>query len=557
MMPDRADRPYASRQILALLPWLVMGIALWLSYTAFRVAVGDLIYPQQPVLRPSHWVYQMSPDKQQRRIERALSWTPTNGWYWQILGQLMATSAQQAEQAAAFYHRALQQTPTDPGLQLGFRAAMQRLPPDSNRTNRRHTDAARPTPYAHIARLAPTHPHIHYRIGVSLLAEAAHSADLAPWRQRSSKALPFFRRAMQLDPAYYAKTLHAYQTHFSTAEALTRFAEAIPPTPQGHLIAARQFETLSWIQARRHYLAALAINRSNPGLMRDYGQALMRHQAFDAAITMWEQLRQAAPDDTTAYLGLADAYRALGDQEGERQALQQLVSHVPQQAEYLDRLAHTHMRHGLISEATAVWQTLMETHPESPIGYLGLAHLHEAQQNYPAAIAMLQQVVSLAPGTITHHHRLAQLYVKSGDTAKALREYKRLAALRPDHPWVFYHLGEHFRQAGEYQRAITYYRQAQSLTTGQALYWRQMGLAYAARHEHRQAIHAYRQALQLDGSDADTHYYLGISYEADGTPELARLAYTQAVQLAPEHAGFQQAHQRMCCPTLSHRDASR
>jgi tetratricopeptide (TPR) repeat protein len=468
----------------------------------------------------------------------------------------MANSAPQVQQAAA-YHRALQQTPTEPTLQLAFRAAVQALPPDPAGTDTRQTDARRPTSYTHIAGLAPTHPHIHYRIGVLLLAEAAHRDEPAQLRQQSAKARPFFRRAMQLDQAYYTQTLHAYQTHFAAAEAWVRFAEAIPQTSQGHAIAARQLEPLSWVQARRHYLAALALNRSNFSLMRDYAQALMRHQAAAAAIVLWERLRQEAPDDTAAYLGLADAYRELGEKDGEIQALQQLVSHFPQQPPYLDRLARTYWRHGVIPKATAVWQSLTETHPESLIGYLGLADLHESQQNYPAAIAMLQQAVSLAPGTITHHRRLAQLYVKYGDTAKALREYKRLADLRPDNAWVFYHLGEHFRQEGEYQRAITYYRQAQRIETGQALYWRQMGVAYAARREHRQAIQAYRQAVRLHGSDAHTYYYLGISYEADGTPALARHAYAKAVQLAPKHTGFQQALKRLCCPNVPRRDAAR
>ena len=254
-MPDRADRAPASRQILAVLPWLVMGLVLWLSYTAFRVTVADLIYPQQQVLQPSHWVYQMPPVRQKHRLEHALSWTPNNGWYWQTLGQLTAKSAKQVQQAAGFYHRALQLMPTEPGLQLDFRSTVQHLPPDSAGIVTRQTDAGRPMPYTHIAKLAPAHPHLHYRIGVLLLAEATQSAEPPPLRHQASKARPFFRRAMQLDPAYYDKTLHAYQTHFSTVEALVRFAQAIPRTPQGHITAARKLEEFSWVQARRHYLA--------------------------------------------------------------------------------------------------------------------------------------------------------------------------------------------------------------------------------------------------------------------------------------------------------------
>lgn len=539
---------------LALLPYVVMGAVLWLSHLAFRVAVADLIYPQQQVLQPSHWIYKLPQHEQQQRLKRALRWTPMNNWYWQTLGHLTAQSGRGTgpqlanptgqqdddtlQQAAAWYQRALQQTPTEPYTQLAFLAILQRLPPDLGAPYGLRTAQARAAHYAHIATLAPNDPRIQYRTGALLLAEDAHD---------ETQARPFFRRAMQLDSAFYAKTLQTYHTYFSDLEAFIRFGHAIPQTPQGHHIAAQHLEEQSWVQARWHYLAALAHDKSNPRLLRAYAQALQRHQGVDAALTLWKQLRQKAPDDAAAYLSLADIQRDLGDQDGERQTLQQLVDRFPEHPDYLDRLASAYLRQGLTSQATDLWQTLLDRRPELASGYLGLADVHERQHNYPAAIEMMRRVLTLAPGTISYHRRLAQLYIKSGDRAKSLREYKRLAALRPDNPWAFYHLGEYFLQEEAYHRAITYYQRAQMLDAKQALYWRQMGVAHAARGDYPQAIQLYHQALLRDAADPYTHYYLGISYEANGDPEPARLSYAQAARLAPDNARFRQRLDRINC----------
>ncbi len=64
------------------LSWVIAGVALWLSYEGLQVAVADLLYPQQPVLRPSHWVYHHEAEKRYQRLQQALRWTPQNDRYW-------------------------------------------------------------------------------------------------------------------------------------------------------------------------------------------------------------------------------------------------------------------------------------------------------------------------------------------------------------------------------------------------------------------------------------------------------------------------------------------
>lgn len=424
--------------------------------------------------------------------------------------------------------QALRAHPTDPYTQLAW---LQTLDGRSLRGRAYGQAEALIVLATQVASLAPSDPYFQYMLGTLVLDRTTD-----PYA-----ALAFFHQALQLDPSYTEQILYAYTRHLDEATALRHFTRAIPDTPQGHLSAARALEKKSWHHARRHYHAAFAIAKSDPAIIRAYATALQRHHAFDAARDIWKQLVRLEPEDAGAYLGLADAYRQLGNNAAFVTILQRLVDRFPRQAGYRDRLAEAYLQLGQPAAAEAEWRILMQTLPQSVEGYLGLARLYESRRNYAAAIAMLQRVVEMAPGIIPYHHRLARLYEKNAEGVKALQEHQRLVALRPDSATVFYQLGEYFRRSGQYQRAIASYRKALALAPQAVLYLRQMGLAYAAGKDHQQAIALYRQVLKQQPDDAHAYYYLGLSYEASGETDLARKAYRKAIALDPTHSGFRRA----------------
>ncbi len=518
----------------SLIPWCIIGLALWFAYGALNIVIADMLYPQEPPLQPHHWLFSMAPSQQKPRLERALKWTPGNPWYWQMLGHISRrTQPQTTEQTAELYRRALVQTPTDSYLQLAFAMA-------------RQTRASLSMPDGEadrIASLAPSDPAMHHLIGNALIANQA--------------AMPFFRRAMVLNAAYYRKTLQTYIKYHGEAEAIWRFSRAIPQTSQGHHQAAKLLEPISWPQARYHYLRALALDKTNPNLIRQLADALQAHDDHRGAVKMWRWLQTLIPDDATVYGKLADSYRRQSDNPQWLKILQQRVTHFPHDPAYRDQLADAYLQLGQPVAAHDLWQGLVQAQPQATVGYLGLAKLYASQQRYDEAIAMMQRVVYLVPGTVLYHRRLAELYQQAGATAKALHEYKRLVALRPDHPWALYHLGEHFRRAGAYSRAITYYQRAHALAPEQAVYLYQLGRVQALRGEHHLAIKAYRHALSLNAADYHTHYQLGLSYEITGQPTLARLAYRQVARLAPNPQAYPKTCQYTICgtPPASH-DAS-
>src|SRR5712692_9707956 len=321
------------------LPWLSLLAALWLSYGALRVVLADLLYPQQQVLRPSHWVYRIGAAVHRQRLQQAVRWTPENPWYWRQRAELEAQAAWHLlqgdestadtrpraaaglRQAAALYQQALQQHPTEPYTQLAWLQVWQHLATlDVAAAPHRLEEPS--TFYARLATLAPCNPAMQYSLGSLLLAgDTGGTPQVSSGSQRGKGALPFFRQALHLDPTYTGHVLRAYRQYLPPAEALYRFAVTIPRTPQGYLTAAEVLEGEFWSQARRYYLAALALWGSDPGVLRASGAALQRHREFAAAREIWQRLRHGHPEDATAFLGLADAYDGLGDHAAVVQSL--------------------------------------------------------------------------------------------------------------------------------------------------------------------------------------------------------------------------------------------
>jgi tetratricopeptide (TPR) repeat protein len=457
----------------ALLALLGLLSALWLASGALRTAVADLSYPQQVTQQPQHWIYRVEPAVALQRLRQALAWTPDNPWYWQRLATLEAEAAlpllearelmdegwlstvSQLQRAAAAYERARQLQPTEPYTQLGWLYVAQALA-DLHPPALRHDAKDLAARVSHIATLAPSNPHVQYHLGYLILTgDTLRPADVSP--------LPFFQHALRLDASYDRHVLRAYLSQLSEPEALSRFALALPNTPQAHLKAAQLLEPSRWPYARLYYRSALVLSGSDPALLKAYGHALQRHEEHAAAQEIWTRLLAATPDDAAAYLGLAAALHGLGAHEGEVQTLQQLVRRFPRQPDYHARLAQAYIQRGHTAAAEAAWTRVTELQPHATQGYVGLARLYASRGDGAAAIRMMQRVVGLAPDNPGYQQALARLYEQSGNRALARQVYQRLAVRQPTEAYPFYKLGEYLWQEGDGLRALAYYRRAVQL----------------------------------------------------------------------------------------------
>ncbi len=470
-----ATKPSA-RGRTALLAVLGLLITCGLGIGSLRLAVADLLYPQEEVWQPRHWVYRITPAVERQRLQQAMRWTPNNPRYWRRLAALEVQAARMGQasdhateatrnltidtlqHAAKAYERALHKQPTDPYMQLEWLKVKLRLmrlkPPETPPSL-----AEMQRYYNRIASLAPAHANIQYALGAAILtAETDGIAAISP--------RPFFRQAIHLDANYMPKILRAYLRLLPESDARKRFAGTLPSTAQAHLKAAVILENSHWQQAHLHYQTALILSQSDAEILRTYASALIRQRDFHAARGIWQRLKEKRPDQASAYLGLAKTLRHLNEPESVVQTLQQLVARFPQEAAYQTQLAQAYTQQKRIREAEITWKTVLDLQPHNVKSYVGLARLYESQDQIAKAIHIMQRAVNLAPDDVQYQQLLAHLYEQSGNRDKAVQIYQRLASRRTDDPHTFYKLGTYAQQQGHLTRAVTYYRRAVRLSPG-------------------------------------------------------------------------------------------
>ena len=452
--------------------WVVLALLITcgLGIHAVRLAVADLLYPQEQVWQPGHWVHQVTPTVERQRLEQAMPWTPDNPWYWRRLAALETQAADMGQasddttegarqlavetlqRAARAAERALQKQPTDPYTQLDWlnlTLRLMRLQPPSPPPSLAQLE----TLYRRIASLAPAHANVQYALGVAILTAETEGIETPSPR-------PFLRRAIELDANYLPKILEIYLRLLPEREAQQRFAGTLPNTAQAHRQAARLLERSHWPQAHLHYQTALVLSHSEPAILRDYAAALMRQQAFHAARDLWERLQEKSPNAPEAYLGRTEALRQLKDPEGALRTLQQLVARFPQNASYQSQLAQAYGQQKRLWEAESAWKTAIDLQPHDVRSYLGLAHLYESQDMLDEAIQMMRQVMMIATDPAAYQRSLATLYERHGEPGKAIQIYQLMASRRTDDPDAFYKLGTYAQAQGQLTRAVAYYRRA-------------------------------------------------------------------------------------------------
>lgn len=111
--------------------------------------------------------------------------------------------------------------------------------------------------------------------------------------------------------------------------------------------------------ARRHLEAALTQEPANPHALNMLGLMLLGEQQAEAGRALLVRATEADPDAAPLWQNLATAHRALGDDEGERTALDAVLDRDPYALTAQVRKAELHERLGEEHAATAAWQAVL------------------------------------------------------------------------------------------------------------------------------------------------------------------------------------------------------
>ena len=180
------------------------------------------------------------------------------------------------------------------------------------------------------------------------------------------------------------------------------------------------------VAAKGHFERVLELYPANPGVRNNLGVVMIRLGRPEAAREVLEEAVARTPDDSRAWMNLADVRRDLGDLPGAEAAWRRARALRPSDPEPAVREIASLLERGRLDEAAS-----------------GAA---AASRSFPAD-ARLVHLVALAE-------------VAAGRAEAAEIAFRRAASLDPRSAEIRYHLGNLLAGAGRYDEAIEAYRSA-------------------------------------------------------------------------------------------------
>ncbi len=202
----------------------------------------------------------------------------------------------------------------------------------------------------------------------------------------------------------------------------------------------------------------------------EQGLTYLHLYGYLEAARSFHQALRADPELGQARVGLALAYRALGDPEMALQAVEGLE--VSRDAEPNPEDAWARIRLSLLQErsgredsshgdsAEAELERAVERHPEA----VELRYLQATLARGDDRVAGLQEVLRLAPDHVGAHHLLIHVFEnREGELDRAVAHGAVLASLAPGVAHARHMFGHNLRRVGRVQEAIREFEAAQTI----------------------------------------------------------------------------------------------
>jgi len=193
---------------------------------------------------------------------------------------------------------------------------------------------------------------------------------------------------------------------------------------------------------------------SDPELAYSYGFSLVQLKRNKEAVPVFEQMAEAAGQDTATRLFAAQGFMVSGDYRRAIEEFKTVLSTAPgtPRANYF--IGQCLLRLNDTAEAAAAFEREIEISPADPISRYHLAvTLIERRVDTDRAVKLLGEAISLKPGYADAHYQLGKLYLERGENAKAVDELERGAAADPGKDYIHYQLSIAYRKVSRMEDA--------------------------------------------------------------------------------------------------------
>jgi tetratricopeptide (TPR) repeat protein len=282
------------------------------------------------------------------------------------------------------------------------------------------------------------------------------------------------------------------------------------------------------------------------------GMLLYANEQYELAAACFERARAFAPGDAAwpYYLGRAQVYlaRSAGAADSLRTALRLRPGYLPARL----MLAKSLLDAGQADESRALYQALVNEHPEAAEAHYGLGRIAAARGDPAAAAAHLEKACALFPGFGAAHFALARAYRDLGENEKAQAQLALYQKDKLGWPSVTDPLltsvlelktganarlrkGIELAEAGELKAAAEEHEKA--LLADPKLVRAHVNLIriYGTLGEPEKAAEHYRAAVAIDPSLAEAHNNYAYLLMMSGKLQEAAEQYRAAIDSKPDH----------------------
>jgi tetratricopeptide (TPR) repeat protein len=302
----------------------------------------------------------------------------------------------------------------------------------------------------------------------------AHLGLLEARQERYKEAVPLYRKALILDPAFPGLRLNLGLALFKAGEmkeAVQTFGPLLkhlpPSSPDAQrltiLLGMSHYALGEFASAVPYLKQAAGRDPANLGLRLSLAHSCLWTKQYQCVLDTYHEILLLNAESAEADMLAGEALDEMKDHLGAIKQFRAAVQANPKEPDVHFGLGYLLWSQRQYEEAASEFQAELANSPthEQARLYLGDAQM---QMSHPeAAIPILEQVERAAPTLALAHLDLGVLYDDAGRRDDALRELKIAEKLTPDDGNVHWRLARYYKETGKKDEAKAEFDKTRSL----------------------------------------------------------------------------------------------
>ena len=306
---------------------------------------------------------------------------------------------------------------------------------------------------------------------------------------------------------------------------------------------------------------AVRKNPSNPAPYELKGKILFSQKNFKEAAKNFEDLEKIQPKAGFSYA--LNTYLAAGNYDKALDKVKRDLSLQPGSAELKGDLSRVYLAMGKNREAVETAREIIQTNPDSPVGYLALSmayqrsnemdkaievlrtaksrdvsipmmlgNLYLVKRNYAPALEAYRKAEKSKAGFVPAIVQQAMVLQMQGNKKGAVAEYQRVLRLAPSHVPTLNNLAYIYAdQENDLQQALQYATRAYILAPRDGSVNDTLGYVLLKKGKTEQALKLLKQAESLLPDNPTVLYHLALAYKARGELKPAEESLQKALKI--------------------------